>query len=163
MTRFLKTADHDFINADRIERLERGGATLTDGTFVELSAKQDIDRLLAPVVAATPGFIRLRYYADGGGDGTAWVERLPIVAWRVCRLETYPVVPGDTLDGSGCDGEALLLPDGQVLEPFVGRAASEKEWLAEMEKQAASARLSARVQAEEKARAKPKAEAPADG
>jgi hypothetical protein len=73
------------VNADRIERIERGDrqggpderyrARLSDGTLVSLDiSAADIERALAPVVVAAPGFSHLRYYSDypdSSGRGSA--------------------------------------------------------------------------------------------
>jgi hypothetical protein len=136
MTRFLRTADGGLVNAEHIVRIERGGAILDDHdeTFVKLDKRDsnDLDRLLSPVVAAAPGFVRLRYYDHGDGD-QPWIERMPIVAWLVDQFQAYPVVAGDVDDGQGSK-EAILLADGQVTEPYGERFDSEEAWRAGMDK-----------------------------
>jgi hypothetical protein len=89
MTRFLRTDDGELINADRIERIVRSRATLIDGTGVTLASDTDeIELALLPFVAAAPGYMHLRHYDDGGGP---WIERLPIVAWRIDADIARPV------------------------------------------------------------------------
>jgi hypothetical protein len=149
MTRFLKTDDGGLINADRIERIRerepvggprglgRSSATLSDGISVTLAYDVDTTRACAlPVVAAAPGYVRLRYYDWPAGCGDPEVVRLPVVAWRIAEDCAIPVTLDAAAPGSLCIGEAVLQPDGQVVMPYDGRFSDETEWREEMEMEA---------------------------
>ena len=129
MTRFLRTDDGGLINADRIERIREADpdselgrlcATLSDGSSVMLAnGADDLERLLAPVVAAAPGYVRLRYNRNAEEFGVpAQVERMPVVAWQITEDAAYPIVPGNEIGRPYFIGEAVLLPDGRVVEVF---------------------------------------------
>ena len=75
----------------------------------------------------TPGFFRLRYFDFNDGDPPV-VERLPVVAWRISQYEAYPVVPGGEDNLPSEAEEAVLLPDGQVVELTGEVSESEEEW-----------------------------------
>jgi hypothetical protein len=149
MARFLRTADGGLVNADRIVEI-KGDQAIRDGYGAVKLGVGDYERLLAPIVAAAPGFVRLCRYTQNDGD-EPWIERLPVVAWQVSQFQTYPVVPdhGQAIPmGEWRAIEALLLPDGRVIDPLGETFDSEDAWL----------RMLAKRQQVE-----PKAEALADG
>ncbi len=128
---FLRTFDGGMINAAVIERIEedprakaipRAMAILTNGRSVKLSdGVEAVEDAFLPVVAATPGYMRLRYhdnrYHEGDDEGGPLIERMPIVAWRISDLGAHPITPGDDLlvasNAVGSDG--VLTPDGLVI------------------------------------------------
>jgi hypothetical protein len=161
MTRFFSRGYGDLINADRIESItpvkknESWGsrAILKDGKDVTLQGDLDeIRRLLLPVVAASPGFTLLRFFGPVGvrepdgqrlpdaGEGDPYIEKMPIVAWRIDESHAVPVTPNDSDDDriSNLIGAGVLLPDGQVVMPFDARFDNEEAWLAEMTQRAGS-------------------------
>jgi hypothetical protein len=135
MTRFLRTEGGGQVNADRIDRIDRGRAILADGTSVKLVDDDvDLEDILAPVVASAPGYVRLRAWPEEGLP--LLTERLPIVAWRLTRFMTWPVVPADNAD----DGQhAVLLPDGRVIVPFGDTFDNEEAWRSARERMIAPA------------------------
>ena len=150
MARFVRT-NRGLINADRIEQIVgtsgdptrgRTRATLSDGETLLLDDSFDaIERALLPVVAATPGYTVLSYYATGGDDDGPWVERRPVTAWRIDKDVTLPVTP-DTDDehAFNCVGSGVLMPDGRVVQPYVGRFVDEENWRAAMAEEAEAQR-----------------------
>jgi hypothetical protein len=129
MTRFLGTADGGLVNIDQIARIEGSRAILVDGAAVKLVGDIDREEFLAPVVAAAPGYFRLRAWPEQGLP--LLTERLPVVAWRCATSMTWPVVPADSGDG----GElAVLLPDGRVVAPYGDAFVSEEAWRSAMER-----------------------------
>jgi hypothetical protein len=159
--RFLRTTRGGLVNADQIERIdeerEKYGlrhslAILKEGGSVELTETlQDIEDGFRPVVAAAPGYVRIRYCEEWNEDGSAGVERLPIVAWRIDGGVAFPITPDDNeIDGLNA---AVLMPDGQVVQSFMARFDNEAAWLAEMEREAVKRR-----QAEVKRKASEKEE-----
>jgi hypothetical protein len=151
MTRFLRTADGGLVNADRVERIDDGArkglqwqarATLKEGGYATLSMdKAEIENALLPVVTALPGYVRLCYYADGGDDGGPWVDRMPIVAWRIAEDIALPVTPDEDKDDTLRSG--VLLPDGRVVQPFMQTFPDEDAWRGEMDRQAKAQRKAA--------------------
>lgn len=140
MPRFLRTDDDNvLVNADRIDRIVQSRATLSDGTSVMLAnGDDDLERLLAPVVAAAPGYVRLRYHSGMLELGVpAQVERMPVVAWQITEDAAYPIVPGNEIGRPYFIREAVLLPDGRVVEVFEETFDDEKAWLAKLEQLAA--------------------------
>jgi hypothetical protein len=151
MTRFLRTDEGELINAERIERIRdvtnpirglgRSRATLSDGISVTLTYEiGEIEQALLPIVAAVPGYVHLRYYDGSVEEGGPVVVRMPVVAWRIAEDRALPVLTEERTEDSVCIGEAVLQPDGQVVEPYEGRYPNEEVWRAEMEKRAAAAR-----------------------
>ena len=113
-----------------------------------------IERLLLPVVAASPGFTLLRFPAllgargpDGellpnAGEGDPYVDRMPIAAWRIDETHALPVTPDDDDDRiSNLIGSGVLLPDGQVVVPFDARFDNEEAWRAEINQRAVRNKL----------------------
>ena len=148
MTRFLRTSSGGLINAARIERIEQGEerekrllrsrAILWDGGSLTLVDDVDkIEKALLPVIAAAPGFTFLRYYADWDESGGPGVERLPVAAWRIDGDVALPVIPDDAMVSSNCIGSAVLMPDGQVVNPYVQTFANEAAWRVAMDAEAA--------------------------
>jgi hypothetical protein len=140
MTRFLRTTDGGLINVDRIEWIKEGEpvgplgrsrATLSDGIGVTLTCDIDFaERALLPVVAATPGYVHLRYYDDAEErehDIQETVVRMPTLAWRIAEDRALPVLATELMESSACFGEGVLLPDGQVVAPYEGRWRDEAE------------------------------------
>jgi hypothetical protein len=120
MPRFLKTHDHNLINAAIVERIEfeivdgqdgaravlNGGAIVRlEGTFTEARVS------LLPVVAAAPGLMALNYQDD---------ERCaqPIVAWAIDGDSADPVSAGVL---NKWDTPGVLFFDGRVFDPRDGR------------------------------------------
>jgi hypothetical protein len=78
--------------------------------------------------AASPGFTLLRFFGPVGvrgpdgrrlpdaGEGDPYVEKMPIVAWRIDESHAVPVTPDD--DDDNLVGSGVLLPDGKVVVPF---------------------------------------------
>ena len=91
----------------------------------------EIERMLLPVVAAAPGYMRLRYWEDGAA---VWVERMPVVAWRIDSDRALPVTPEQDEDAVLVSG--VLLPDGRVVMPGLQTFADEGAWRAAMDEQA---------------------------
>ena len=58
----------------------------------------EIERALAPVVAAAPGYVRLHY--EGEGDDGPLIDRTPVVAWRITGNGAIPVSPVKMSHGS---------------------------------------------------------------
>ena len=155
MARFLSLGfGAGLINPDRIDRVEpvdrdqglRSIATLSDGSRGVISGDvYAIEKLMLPVVAAAPGFTLLRFFGPVGvrgpngerlphaGEGDAYVERMPIVAWRIDETHAVPVTSDDD-DGriSNLIGSGVLLPDGQVVVPFDATFDNEEAWRTEM-------------------------------
>jgi hypothetical protein len=152
VARFLSLGFGDvLINADRIDKIERdegrrSRAILNDGGSVMVQDAIDVvERSLLPVVAASPGYTLLRFFGGLGtrgpngeclphaGEDNPYVERLPIVAWRIDDSHARPVTPHDDDDAiSNLIGSGVLLPDGQVAVPFTGTFENEAAWQAEM-------------------------------
>ena len=139
MTRFLRTMDGDLINTDRIERIEEAEpqlrAIFVDGSILPLVGDIDvIERVLLPVIAAAPGYVRLCHYDFDDGQAP-FVERIPVVAWRIGDRRAFPVtVDNDNDDLSGVD-TSVLLPDGRVVSASGDIFADEAAWMAAMEKE----------------------------
>ena len=147
MTRFLRTADGGLVNADRIERLDPEKTTGRVGNVIwrsraafvascDVTLAKDIGEIstaLLPVVAAAPGYVRLRYFEAGGDDGGPWVDRMPVVAWRIAEDVALPVTPDEDRDDALRSG--VLLPDGRVVQPFMQTFPDEGAWREEMARQ----------------------------
>jgi hypothetical protein len=68
---------------------------------------------LLPVVAATPGYTRLRYFTEWSEEGDPGVDRMPVVAWRIDEGVALLVTPNkDSEDSVNCVGSGVLLPGG---------------------------------------------------
>jgi hypothetical protein len=136
--RFIKTREGTLLNvnqvisiSDRSKKDFTYAIAVCHGEFqsdVELAHNMsEIEYLLLPVVAAQPGFTELRFFANE--EGSPWVERLPIVAWRVDEEMALPVTPdNDASDDLSYVGNGILLPDGTVLQPFIQKFPNEDEW-----------------------------------
>jgi hypothetical protein len=78
----------------------------------------------------------------------AWVSRIPVTAWRIDKDVALPVTPDlDMNPNSNCIGWAVLLPDGRVIQPYVGRFTDEEARRMEMAKDAESERKLRKVKA----------------
>jgi hypothetical protein len=135
MTKFLRLETGGRVNADQIVQITYRGsgalATLRDGSYLKLSANMDeIEKELLPVVAAAPGYTLLQYYAQEDGV-EAIITRTSIVAWRIDRDIAIPVTPDN--DDDDCSNRieyGVLLPDGQVIRPWLGACSNEEDWRA---------------------------------
>ena len=139
MTKFLQS-ESGMVNADQIVQIMyRGGAalaTLRDGSYLKLSDDMDeINKQLLPVVAAAPGYTLLQYYAQEDGV-EAIISRTSIVAWRIDRDIAIPVTPDDDDNAFNRIGYGVLLPDGQVIYPYIGADDNEEGWRARMDDEA---------------------------
>jgi hypothetical protein len=106
---------------------------MTGGGSHELDISTDeAIKLTAPVVKADPGYFRLTFW--GQDDGRGWVDRQPVVAWRIMPQGAAPVTPIDEEPNPEPPNRAILYPDGKVLIPFDCQFRSEGEWRTYVEK-----------------------------
>jgi hypothetical protein len=88
----------------------------------------EVERALAPIVAAAPGYVRLHYY----GEGMAMTGRSsigpPVVAWRITGNGAVSVSPGED-DPWFNDAFGVQLPDGRIIDECGGPHDDEKSWL----------------------------------
>jgi hypothetical protein len=143
MARFVSTRDgEEMVNLDHV-RIVRGEveqdpvserrqwfsiAVLDDDTEVALLANIDeVANFAAPVIPASPGYIRLRAYYDDD-DGTVSFDSIPIVGWQVHQFaaEVDPICLETA--GDNILLEAIKTPDGLIIEPGSCKWASEEEW-----------------------------------
>jgi hypothetical protein len=143
MTRFLQTGNGGLINADIIDTIAdeknqhgvwRAVATLRDGSRAALTGPVSrVAQGLLPVVAAEPGYSQLAYFTSEDGS---FVNRQPIVAWRIEDDCAIPVTCETDSDAHNCVGAATLMPDGRVVWPYVQTFKDEAAWRKEMDAQA---------------------------
>jgi hypothetical protein len=138
MSRWIETERGDYVNLDHVRRIRRtpgkhGGhhlrLELTDNTETQTCERDwdpmELDEMLAIVLPAAPGQEALLVADDTHERPTEiWITRHPIVGWRIrCHpnfLAAEPVLP--TSLGGG--RRMVVLPDGRLLENFVGEYAN---------------------------------------
>jgi hypothetical protein len=123
------TIGDTLINFDYVKELhhDKDGVTLiyADGTDDHFKGywRADYRQLLAPVVAAAPGFFELQfwYQLDEEPSAAAVLNfpnlREPIVAWRIGQYGPEPV----TIEEAPAYDQgmsAILYPDGSVVAPL---------------------------------------------
>jgi hypothetical protein len=123
--------DHGSINLDHVARVTCNQVPLRDTTrfcfygtagaaLGSLTTVADVDlvEITAPVVPAAAGTVAVLITVIPESRGTrptpddVWVERVPIVAWRLCHGGARPV-----LIEQSCSNESALIemPDGRLL------------------------------------------------
>lgn len=86
---------------------------------------------LAPV-PSPPGYFLLRYWYDEDGEYETPVERTQVLAWVFDGdLGYHRVYTGWDTPGRYDDSNAILCPDGRVIDPGESTWESEEEWLKE--------------------------------
>jgi hypothetical protein len=105
MVKFLLSRKFDeLVNVETIctihatNDVRHSSAVTKDDLTVELLDNiYEINHGLCPVIATAPGYTLLVY--NGGennfDDGTDWVTREPIVAWRIINDQAAPITPED--------------------------------------------------------------------
>jgi hypothetical protein len=86
----------------------------------------EVERALAPIVAAAPGYVRLHYYIEG--DDGSLIERTPVVTWRITGNGSVPVSPGEDVPWFS-DAVGMQLPDGRIDASVSAPHDDEKSWL----------------------------------
>lgn len=92
MTQFLKTEDDYLINADTVAYISRTDEMEMLAHFKDKSAEpaklarwpDDVEVAAMPLLAAAPGFMKLRVYR-----GATEVFRTPVVAWRISGVTAF--------------------------------------------------------------------------
>jgi hypothetical protein len=138
MTRFIKTTTDERINVDRIDKIARkmnkSTAFLTNGRSVTLDDNRAINKMPLRIIAATPGYMLLRYF-DHVSPIKPKIERLPVIAWRVNEGYAFPITPNrpfsSIVNDNNCISTGLLLPDGQIIDSHAIHP-NETDWLEAM-------------------------------
>jgi hypothetical protein len=138
MAQWMKAHDGSYVNLAHAVRVKRmrsrehpgaaakprwvWGVELPDGEMVETNEEgHDVGDFLATIVPAQPGQEAVAVGWDSDARPTElWVTRLPIIAWRIELKPDYvprPVFPDQDFDGVRT---FIVLPDGRLLEPYVG-------------------------------------------
>ena len=137
MTAFFET-DEGWINSAMVEELrytadDRHVEAKMRGGGARRLLHSDIDdaaEMTLPTVKADPGYFLLTFWTHGAEDGSAFITRQPIVAWRVGRHEAKPITP-ESRRGVHAPS-AVLYPDGSVHTPGGDAYVDEAEWKAEL-------------------------------
>jgi hypothetical protein len=124
MTHFIDIGRGKRINLAHVESVEeRYAPGKTTTTFYApghtllgtTESHLDLDEALSPVVPAAAGavatVVHICFLDERPTEGDFWIDRQPIVAWRLTDTYAVPVIP----DGSS--GTILIeQPDGQLQE-----------------------------------------------
>ncbi len=140
MTQWMKAHDGSYVNLAHAVRVKRmrsrehpgtsakqrwvWGVELPDGEMIETTEDgYDVGDHLATIVPAQPGQELVLVSVEGDDRPTAlWVARYPIIAWRVelrPDVAPAPITPDET-GGTESWRRFIVLPDGRLLEPYVG-------------------------------------------
>ncbi len=111
---FIQT-DIGLVNLAFVEQIQRakdGKAILrmNSGSTIASMHYEEIEELLDPVIPNTTAAQAL-FMESVDGEVKHWFE--PIIAWRLSSVRASPIV------ASGVECSYVLLPDGQVDQPFV--------------------------------------------
>jgi hypothetical protein len=144
MMKFLMTTADGLVNVDQIVHIEPADkpglsrALLLDGSRVHIVGALDEirERQLLPIIPASPGYTKLTYYDQYNEDGSPGVERMPVVAWQIDESYALPVTPDDPTIPANCIGSGVLMPDGQVVQPYEATYQDEAAWRAAMDRRA---------------------------
>ena len=84
----------------------------------------DVGEHLATIVPAQPGqeLVLVSADSDDGRPTELWVARYPIIAWRVevqPDAAPTPITPDD-MGSTSSWRRFIVLPDGRLIEPYVG-------------------------------------------
>jgi len=145
MAQWMRAEDGSYLNLAHAVRVRRmrsrkhpgtqgeqrwvWGAELQDGTMVESNEEGwDFGEALATVVPAQPGQEAVMVSWDCDTRPTElWITRLPIVAWRVelsPDCVASPIFPDQSFEGTR---RFIVLPDGKLVEPYIGEFANIEE------------------------------------
>ena len=122
---WVETKDSGWVNLALIgsaRRLRNGEWQLVapDGRNVGVVPERvDLDEMMITTLVPAPrGQEALSVYSwsDGPEEAQIRVERVTVVAWRVCSMAALPIIAGD----APCSNQTILIiqPDGRITEPF---------------------------------------------
>jgi hypothetical protein len=138
---FIETEDGVMVNAAEVTELRhtrdwkavvvkmRGGETrrLDDGLTME-----DVVRSTQQVIKADAGYFKLTFYSAENEEGEHFIDRQPIVAWRVTPFGLEPLTPDDDGETYRADRVCgVLYPDGRVNVASDRSYGTEAAWVAE--------------------------------
>lgn len=139
MSIFIETLEDAAINLDYVVRIERRGDKYGDKCRLEVASPNgtykadtyyslnELTRLTKPLVPAHPGFYLLGAYALDDPE-EIWIDKSPVVAWRVDGEYAEAVTTDDQAHGDNLLLQGVLTPDGEVVAPFDATWGSVEGW-----------------------------------
>ncbi len=132
MTWFELYNNDGYLNGDHIEGFRRGSgslamATMKDGQQLRIVCP-DEHQLTSTPIPAQPGFELLTAWGDNTEENPVWVDRHPIIAWRIGEVTTA-VTPDDENAFVPEYRQCIRYPGGQCVKPGDKGWSSEVKWL----------------------------------
>lgn len=143
MAQWMKAHDGSYVNLAHAVRVKRmrsrehpgtsakqrwvWGVELPDGEMVETTEDDwDVGDHLATIVPAQPGQEAVLVCTGTDGDhrpteDDIWTTRYPVIAWRVDSNPDHtpsPILPDDMPSNGRI---FIVLPDGKLVEPYMGQ------------------------------------------